>query len=178
VPAAPTPEAAIEKYASYGVSSSTVEWPQALFSAGIAVLMTIVLIVFTPFGLGTLPSGFLCVVLYRRRRPAAHLTVGMGARLGALTGVLSFGVLAAILALWTAFRSGKEIHDAILSRIQQYSAQSSYPSVQQAMDLLNTPEGFTFFMIFSLVMALIAFTIFSSLGGAIGAFLLHRKERL
>jgi ABC-type lipoprotein release transport system permease subunit len=50
--------------------------------------------------------------------------------------------------------------------------------VQQAMDLLNTPEGFTFFMIFSLIMALIAFTIFSSLGGAIGAFLLHRKERL
>jgi len=140
--------------------------------------MTIVLIVFTPFGLGTLPSGFLCVVLYRRRRPAANLTVGMGARLGALTGVLSFGVLAAILALWTAFGSGKEIHDAILSRVQQYSAQSSYPSVQQAKDLLNTPEGFTFFMIFTLIIALIAFTIFSSLGGAIGAFLLHRKERL
>jgi len=175
-PAAPTPEAAIENYTSYA-PSSTLEWPQALSSAGIAVLATIVLIVITPFGLGTLPAGFLCVVLYRRRRPATHLTVGMGARLGALTGGMSFAVIATILALWTAFRSGKEIHDAILNRIQQYAAQSSYPQVQQVIDLLNTPEGFTFFMIFSLIMTFIAFTIFSSLGGAIGASLLYRKER-
>jgi hypothetical protein len=139
--------------------------------------MTIVLIVFMPFGLGTLPSGFLCVVLYRRRRPASHLTVGMGARLGALTGVLSFGVLAAILALWTAFRSGKEIHDALLNYIQQYAAHSSDPHMQQVMELFNTPEGFTFIMILTLIMTLIAFSIFSALGGAISTFLLRRKER-
>lgn len=172
------PEAPIENYTPYAPSSSTLEWPQALSSAGIAVLATIVLIVITPFGLGTLPAGFLCVVFYRRRRPAIHLTVGMGARLGALTGGVSFAFVAAILALWTAFRSGKEIHDAVISRIQQYAAQSSYPQMQQVMDLLNTPEGFTFFMIFSLILAFIAFTIFSTLGGAVGAFLLNRKERL
>jgi hypothetical protein len=33
-------------------------------------------------------------------------------------------------------------------------------------------------MIFTLLMTLIAFAIFGSIGGAIGAFLLHRKERL
>ena len=47
--------------------------------------------------------------------------------------------------------------------------------MQQVIDLFNTPEGFAFIMIFSLIMTLVAFLIFSSLGGAIGAFLLRRK---
>jgi hypothetical protein len=130
-----------------------------------------------PAGLGMLAAGFLSVVLYRRRCPATHLTAGMGARLGALTGALGFGVLAAILALWTAVRSGKEIHDALLNYIQQYAAHSSDPHMQQVMEIFNTPEGFTFIMILTLIMTLIAFTIFSSLGGAVGAFLLYRKDR-
>jgi len=124
-----------------------------------------------------LPAGFLSVVLYRRRCPATHLTAAMGARLGALTGGLGFGVLAAILVLWTAFRSGKEIHDAFLNSVQQYAAHSSDPHMQQVLELLNTPEGFTFIMILSFIMTLVGFMIFSSLGGAIGAFLLQRKER-
>jgi len=106
-----------------------------------------------------------------------HVTVGTGVRLGAVTGVLGFGVVAATLAVWTAFRSGKEIHDAFLTYLQQNLAQTPDPRVQQVIDLFNTPEGFTFIMIFSLILILIAFLIFSSLGGAVGAFLLHRKER-
>lgn len=131
-----------------------------------------------PAGLGMFAAGFLSALLYRRRCPTTHLTAGMGVRLGALTGGLGFGILAAILALWTAFRSGKEIHDALLNYIQQYAAHSSDPHMQQVMELFNTPEGFTFIMILTLIMTLVAFTIFSSLGGAIGAFLLHRKERM
>jgi hypothetical protein len=145
-------------------------------SAGFALLATIVLIVLTPFGLGMLPAGFLSVVLYRRRCPATHLTAGMGACLGALTGGLGFGVLAAILALWTAFRSGKEMHDAFLNAVQQYAAHSSDPHMQQVLELFNTPEGFTLIMILSLIGTLVVFLIFSSLGGAISAFLLRHKE--
>jgi hypothetical protein len=147
-------------------------------SSGIAVLAAIFLIILgTPAGLGMLAAGFLSVLLYRRRCPATDVTAGVGARLGALTGGLGFGILAAILALWTAFRSGKEIHDALLNYIQQYAAHSSDPRMQQVLELFNTPEGFTFIMILTLIMTLVAFLIFSSLGGAVGAFLLHRKER-
>ena len=102
----------------------------------------------------------------------------MGARLGALTGALGFGVVGITLALWTVFRSGKEIHDAFLTYIQQNAGQGSDPRFQQVIDLLNTADGFTFIMIFSLIMTLVVFTVFSGLGGAISAFLLHRKERL
>jgi len=130
-----------------------------------------------PAGLGMFAAGFLSVVLYRRRSPATHVSAGLGARLGALTGALGFVTLAVILALWTAFRSGKEIHDALLNYIQQYAAHSSDPHMQQVLELFNTPEGFTFVMILTLIMTLIAFTIFSGAGGAIGAFLLRSKER-
>jgi hypothetical protein len=179
-PAGATPEVAIEQYTSHAPPlTSALQWAHALPSAGIALLVAIFIIVVSKSsGLGMLAAGFLSVVLYRRSCPAAHVTAGMGARLGALTGALGFGAVAATLALWTAFRSGKEIHDAFLTYIRQNTAQSSDPRVQQVLELFNTPEGFTFIIIFTLVMTLVAFLIFSSLGGALAAFLLHRKDHL
>jgi hypothetical protein len=179
--AATTPEAAIEKYTAYAPPShpSILEWPQALPSAGLSLIAAVFLISLgMPAGLGMFAAGFLSVVLYRRRCPATHVNAGLGARMGALTGAFGFALLAAILGLWTAFRSGKEIHDALLNYIQQYAARSSDAHMQQVLDLFNTPEGFTFIMILTLLMTLVAFTIFAGLGGAIGAFLLQRKERL
>jgi hypothetical protein len=178
-PAAAVPEVAIEQYASYAApSASALEWSQALPSAGIGLLVAIFIIVVSKsYALGMLAAGFLTVVLYRRRCPAVHITAGIGARLGALTGALGFGAVAATLALWAGFRSGKEIRDAFLNYIQQNAAQTSDPRLQQVLDLFNTPDGFAFIMFFSLIVTLVAFTIFSSLGGAVGAFLLHRKER-
>lgn len=178
-PGGTTPEIAIEQYESHASLPSAFEWSDALPSAGMAVLAAIFLMILgLPAGLGMLAAGFLTVLIFRRRCPATPVTAGMGARLGALTGGLGFGVLAAILALWTAFRSGKEIHDAFLNYLQQYVARSPDPHLQQVLDLFNTPEGFTFIMILTLIMILIAFLIFSTIGGAVGAFLLHRKERL
>jgi len=179
-PAAATLEVATEQYPSHALSVTVaLDWRQALPAAGVALLAAIFLILLgMPAGLGMLAAGFLSVVLYRRRYPATHLTAGMGARLGALTGGLGFCVLAATLAMWTAFRSSKAIHDALLNYIQQYAAHSSDPHMPQVLELFNTPEGFTFIMIFTLMMTLAAFLIFSSLGGALGAFLLYRKDRL
>ena len=174
-----TPEVAIEQYASHAPLPTALGWSDALPSAGIALLVAIFIIaVSKSSGLGMLAAGFLSVVLYRRRCPATHITAGMGARLGALTGGLGFGVLAAILALWTALRSGKEIHDAFLNYIRENAAHTSDPRMQQVIDLVNTPDGFTFIMVLSLILTLVGFLIFSSLGGAVGAFLLHRKDRM
>ena len=179
-PAATAPSVTIEQSASYTTPLPTaLDWHEALPSAGIALLAGIFIIaVSKSTGLGMLATGFLTVVLYRRRSPLTHLTAGLGARLGALAGGLGFGVLAAILALWTAFRSGKEIHDAFLNYIQQNSASSSDPRMQQVIDLFNTPDGFAFIMVLTLIMTLVAFLIFSSVGGALGAFLLYRKDRM
>lgn len=155
-----------------------IEWSHALPFCGIALLAAVFLILLgVPLGLGMVAAGFLSVVLYRRRNPGIHLTAGRGAGLGALTGALGFGALSIILALVAAFRSAKEIHDALLRTIQQYAAHSSDPHMQQVLELFNSQEGFVVIMILSFAMTFVAFLIFSSLGGAIGAFLLYRKER-
>ena len=99
-------------------------------------------------------------------------------RLGAFAGVLGFGALAVIIALWTAFRSAKEIHDTVLAYFQQYAAASADPRTQQILELLKTPDGFRFFMIFTLIITLIGFLIFSTVGGTLGTMLPHRKLRL
>jgi hypothetical protein len=178
-PVAATLDAVAEPYASYSIPQpAAIEWSHALPSSGISLLAAFCLIMLgVPPGLGMVAAGFLSVVLYRRRNPGIHLTAGKGARLGALTGTLGFGVLAIILALVAAFQSGTEIRDTLLRTIQQYAAHSTDPHIQQVLDLAKTPEGFTFIMILSFAMTFVAFLMFSSLGAAIGAFLLYRKER-
>jgi hypothetical protein len=169
----------MEHYTSHApLATSALDWPQALPSAGIALLAAAFLILLgMPAGLGMLAAGFLSVVLYRRRCPLTRLTAGLGARLGALTGGMGFGVLAALLALWTAFRSSKAIHDTLLNYIQLYGARSSDPHLPQVLELFNTPAGFIFIMILTLIITLAAFVLFSTLGGALGAYMLHRKDR-
>lgn len=154
------------------------DWAQALPSAGISLLAAIFLILLgMPAGFGMAGAGFLCVILYHRRRPMVRLTAGKGARLGALTGALGFSVFAVTLALLTAFRSGSEIHDALVKYFQQYAAQSADPRMQQVLDLIKTSDGYIVILVLSLAVTFIAFVVFASLGGAIGAFLLHRRER-
>lgn len=173
------PESPMALPAPYAEASlSGFDWAQALPSAGISLLAAIFLILLgMPAGFGMVAAGFLCVILYHRRRPMARLTAGRGARLGALTGGLGFGVFAIMLALMTAFRSGNEIHDALVKYFQQYAAQTADPRMQQVLDLIKTPDGYLVILVLSLAVTLIAFVVFASLGGAIGAFLLHRRER-
>ena len=90
--------------------------------------------------------------------------------------MLGFGAFAAMLALWTTFRSSKAIHDALQNYLQQHAAHGSDPHMAQVLELFNTSEGFIFVMTLTLIMTLLAFLLFSVLGGALGAYLLRRKE--
>ena len=125
-----------------------------------------------------LVAGFLSIILYRHRCPGTRLTVGMGIRLGAISGAVGFCALVIFLGLAAAFRSGAEIHEAILKFVQQYAAHSPDPRMEQVLELFSTPGGFVLMMVMSLVMTLVAFLILSGIGGALGAALLRRKERL
>jgi len=155
------------------------EWPAAWLSAISALLAAVFLILLgTPAGLAMLAAGILCVILYRRRCRMGHLTLGMGAKLGALVGALGSAILAAILGLAAAFGFGPQIHETFLKALQEYAARSSDPRLPQVMDLTKTSEGFAVLLTLALAATLVAFLIFSTLGGALGALLLRRKDRL
>ena len=133
-----------------------------------------------PLGLVMLAAaGALSVLFYRRRNPVAALTTGAGARLGALSGVLGFGIFAIFTAIeMLVFRTGGQLRDAMLQAIQQSAARSSDPQAQQAIEYLKSPQGLALMMALGLIGVCLAFMVFSSLGAALAAALLQRKERL
>jgi hypothetical protein len=128
------------------------------------------------FGLGMLAAGSLSVLLYRRRNPIANLTPGMGAQLGAASGGLGFAIFGIFTAVEVlVFHSGGELHAALVEAVQQSAARTTDPQAQQVLDYLKSPSGLALVMVMGLAVMLVAFLVFSSIGGAIAAFLMRRK---
>jgi hypothetical protein len=158
-----------------------VAWPHALPSAAQAGLIAAILMVIplgASFGLGMLAAGFLSVLFYRRRVFHANLTYGLGARLGALSGVFGFGIFAILTAVGTSvFHSGGELRAALMTAVEQAASRNSDPQAQQLLQYLKTPQGLVLVMIMGLIMMFFLFLILSILGGVLGAVTLRRKEQ-
>ena len=178
--AATMPEIASGSPTSYASPLTTIQWSQALPAAAWAGLVAAIVMAIPlgAFGLGMLGAGAVSVVLYRRRNPAAQITPAMGARLGAASGALGFGIFAIISSVkMLLFGSGGQEREQMLAYIQQSTARNSDPQVQQMLEYLKTPQGLALMMGLSLIVILVAFLAFSSAGGALAAALLRRKER-
>ncbi|MBZ5705770.1 MAG: hypothetical protein LAN63_10480 [Acidobacteriia bacterium] len=122
--------------------AGVIQWARALPATALGGLIA-ALAMATPlgvFGLGMLAAGALSVVFYRRRNPAANVTPAMGARLGAVSGALGFGMFAILTSIeMVVFRSGGELRTALLDAVRQSAARSSDPQAQQMLEYLKTP---------------------------------------
>lgn len=128
--------------------------------------------------MGMLAGGALSVILYRRRNPGVNLTPGIGARLGAVSGAIGcciFGVVSALAMLIT--HGGAQLRSALLTAIEQSAARNSDPEAQQMVAWLKTVPGLTFMLCAALILMVAAFLLFSSVGGAVTAALLRRKDQ-
>jgi hypothetical protein len=134
--------------------------------------------VFTFAGIGIIAGGAFAVFLYRRRVPFASLTPGMGAKLGAATGLIGFAILAAIMGITVMFTGPAKFHAEFLQAFQQYTQRSATdPQIQQqALELLKTPEGFTLALMIGMGGLLIVFAALASVGGAVTAALVRRRR--
>ncbi len=164
--------------ASYA-GSRTVDWSRALPAVAISgfIAAILMLVPLGAYGLGMLAAGFLCVILYRRRNPTSELTPGSGARLGAACGAMGFtffGIFTAIEVL--VFHSGGELHAALLQAVQQSASRTTDPQAQQMLDYLRSPSGLALVMGMGLAVMFVMFLVFSSLGGALSAYLLRRRS--
>jgi hypothetical protein len=156
-----------------------IEWSQALPASALAGLIAAVLMMspLAYFGLGMLIGGSLSVVFYRRRMPVAHVTPGMGARLGMVSGLLGGAIFAALLSIGTMlFSRWDSIREKLIEVVEQTAARNPDPQTRQAMEFLKSPQGIVLLLSMALIGTLVAFVIFSGLGGALGAALLRRKE--
>ena len=157
-----------------------IQWSQGLPSAALAGLAAAFLM-FIPlgaFGLGMIAAGVLSVLFYRKRNPGANLTPALGAKLGAVSGVLGFGMFAVLTALEVAvFHGGGALREAMQQAIEQSAARSADPQVQQMLDYFKSPAGLVLMMNCGLAVVFVAFLVFSSLGGAASAALLRSKNQ-
>lgn len=135
------------------------------------------LVPFLSYGvlLWLLGGGFLSVYLYCRRT-GQKLNVRSGVRMGWLTGIFAFviGTIFYTLAIISiSMRTG-----GLAAFYRQSLSNFGMPpdSVQQALELLQTPGGIATFIVSMLVLLFVVFTLFPVLGGALGARMLS-KER-
>ena len=157
-------------------------WPQAFYAALMGGVFSALVMNFLGglLGLGFIGGGVVAVYAYRRRVPGAVLSLGSGAKLGAVSGLLGFVVFGVLLTLEVLLKhAGGKFYEMIFESLNQ-TARNSDPQIQQQMQdmiqQLNTPEGFAVLMIFMCIVVCLIFVFFSVLGGAIGSSMTRRKS--
>jgi hypothetical protein len=147
-----------------------------LLAAGVSVIL--IFVGLNPFA-AALGAGFLAIAFSRRGMSDGAMRSGTGMRLGAFSGLLLFGmagILETVAVLAT--HKGAEIRSQLLEKVQQTAAHYPGPDIQPFLDFVKTPGGLTCMIIASLIFGMIAFVLLGSLGGAIGAALFGRRNRL
>jgi hypothetical protein len=183
------------------VSPAAIDWSQGMRASALAGLLLALAIFFVPVivaGIGLvlhlgqtaigllvllaswccmLVAGALAVRFYRRRCPDASIRPGLGARLGAVSGLLGFFLYSVPQALRLAFfHLGGSVREAMRKAIEQSAAQSPDPKAQEMMRNLMSPGTLAAFLTFLIVLFFLVFLVLPSLGGALGASLWGNKE--
>ena len=165
---------------SAGRLAASIRWKLALRPCAVAALIgsaSIALRLVFPVAL--LGTGLLAVGLYRRRIPGIPIKAGAGAQLGAVSGLICFGILSAFVSVALLVTDiGPKVREEVLEGMRQAAAaRSGTPQVQAAMENFKTPQGFAVFMAFFVVFLFVLFVVLGSVGGAVGAAFLSRRDR-
>jgi hypothetical protein len=141
-------------------------------SALLSLLLTLLVMPAWPVWL--VAAGFLGVYLYQRRSGEPFSTRN-GAKMGWITGVLSFFVFS--LPLTLAFIQEITGPDYI-SRMRQQMAAFAFPSAmqEQTIAFLQTPLGIAGQVFMLLAMLFVLLTVFPLLGGVLAAKVLGKKQ--
>ncbi len=145
----------------------------ALLCASLSALLNV--IPFISFGccLWILGAGFVSTVLYTRRT-GFLLSVADGARMGWLTGLLTF-VIGLFLTAFSFLlaRSAGGIREIIRQSVERMPAQDSV--AQQVRDLLASPVGIMIFLLSYIIFGFVMIVSLAVAGGALGAKVMEKE---
>jgi hypothetical protein len=167
-------------------SPHAVDWRLGLSAAAVgglaASLASLVPIVRAGCCLWMLAGGALAVSFYHRRRPHTDVTPGMGARLGAVSGVLGFFIFAGLNAILTfieivVLHMGAQIRSELRQALEKSAASNPDPQAQAMVQWMMSPAGFATIITIGMLLFFIAFVLFCTAGGALGASLFGKHER-
>lgn len=141
-----------------------------IFVTNLTALLGSVPLQFLAFILLSMASGYLAVWLYRRRT-GQQLSVKSGAQLGWITGVLSFLIVVVILTITIGLVGFDQLEAAF--RDPAVTGNIAPADVDR---LLNNPAALVTALAFTLAVVFGAYTVAASVGGAVGAKLLHKDS--
>jgi hypothetical protein len=141
------------------------------FTALLSLFLNLLLIMACPFWLTA--AGFLGVYLYHRRTGEAF-TVRSGAKMGWITGVLSFALSSVPLVF--VYVEQVTAPDYVAHMREQMSHFPFFPPglQEQMLASVQTPAGIVTQVVILLVMLFVLFTLFPLIGGALGAKVLGK----
>ena len=151
-----------------GSDPARIRWSQALPCAALGGGLTLLLsfIPFAVLGPACVAGGAFSMALYRRRAPNIFLTPARGALVGAASGGFAFLFFSIPMIAAFVYRAD-DLRKAMVDSVSQFSGRGYDPDkVQQALELLKTPEGLSFFVGFVLLVMSVIFIVGASIGGA------------
>jgi hypothetical protein len=173
--------------------ASSVDWKMALWSAlMLAIPAGLLCNMLSPISILGLPlmaaTGAWAVVLYVRSQRPAWITIGAGARIGLVTGVLGGWMAAAttgfvLFAMRFWFHAGSFYDDLWQNLVnrqlsQQWSSMGvDAQTIVQMKAWLLPPEGRAGWLLAVIMLLAIALLLFAVAGGALGARLVARSRR-
>lgn len=172
--------------------AATIAWKPALRTVLLmAVPAGLLSSMFSPLSVIGMPlmalAAALSVVLYMRRQRPAWLTLGAGARIGLVTGLLGGWTAAAttactLFALRFWLHQGKFYDDLWQALCQQMNQQwqsmgVDAQTIAQMRQILLPPEGRAAWLVAALTVLGLGLVLFAVAGGAIGARMLARSRR-
>jgi hypothetical protein len=173
--------------------ASEVEWKPALRAALLlAVPAGLLCSLLSPVGIFGLflmaLAAYWAVVIYMRSQRPAWITVGAGARIGLVTGVVGSWMAAAttgatLFAMRFLFHNGKVIDDfwqdfVNQQMVQQWSTMGvDAATIALLKAWLLSPEGRAGFMMGGVLFLMGGLLLFAAGGGALGAKMLARTRR-
>jgi hypothetical protein len=173
--------------------ASHVEWKPALRAAMIlAIPAGLLSCGFWPVGLLGLfwmaAAGAWAVSIYVRREKPVWISMGAGARIGLVTGLLAgwlaFGATSALFySMRFLMHQGKTFDDIWTATVnqsfnQQLQAMSANAqALTSARNLMLSPEGRAGIILTFMVVVEVALLVFAAAGGALGARMMARTRR-
>ena len=161
------------------VMAIPMRWSQTLKPCALAAVVASLLMFLglNPF-VAMLSVGFLAVVFYRQWQPGTSIRAGLGARLGAFSGLLWFGISFIFQGLGILLLGkGPELREEMLKKIQQTAANANDPQVQAFFDYFKTPAGLAVMIVMGVIFAFLAALALGTLGGALGGTLFGRRDK-
>lgn len=141
-----------------------------LLAASIATLLNLVLIY--GFVIWLVAAGFFSAYLFNRRT-GQILTIRAGARMGWITGILSFVILTVLFTI--SILSITNQAGGIAAFYRQQMGSTPDANMEQALRLLETVNGQIMMFVLSLLFLFTVVTVFCAAGGALGAKILDRE---